>query len=449
MDIAVIGGGASGLTAAIAAARNGAHVTVFERNDKVGKKILVTGNGKCNISNMSLSEEYYYSEDRDFVVSAFNKFGLDDTLSFFKGLGLLLTEKRGGIYPYSEQASSVLDALKFEAESLGVKFDSDCFVREITSCVGNDLENVHYNVVYEKNIREINSVDNACNTSDKRGRTIGKTSGKNTKQSKALVVSVESLNALFDKVIVATGGKASPKSGSDGNGYRLVKKLGHSVTSTYPALIGLKCKGEFWKSISGVRCGAIVKLYADNTFIGEDLGELQLTDYGISGIPVFQISRLAAKALGEDKKVKAMVDFVPELSLEDVVSEGEFRFLLLSERTKEQFFNGFINKKLVLMLLKKLGMDADARICKEDILKFWKLAKNFEVDVIGDNGFDQAQVTAGGVPLNEINGNFESVLHKGLYIVGELLDVDGMCGGYNLQWAWTGGYIAGEAAAKC
>jgi len=434
LNIAVIGGGASGLTAAIAAARNGAKVTVFERNDKVGKKILVTGNGKCNISNTSLSEDNYYSEDRDFVASSFEKFGLDDTISFFKGLGLLLTEKRGGIYPYSEQASAVLDALRFEALSLGVKIFEDSYVKNIS---GNKDEFI---VDYEKAIREV-KVDNK---QDKK-----KTVNKKNDNRKSVIVNTKNEKALFDKVIISTGGKAAPKTGSDGNGYELVRKLGHSVSNLNPALIGLKCKGDCWKTISGVRCSALVSVIADGSQIAYESGELQLTDYGVSGIPVFQISRTASKALSVHKKVKVRIDFLPELSAEDLIHECEIRLLLLADRTKEQFFNGFFNKKLVWLFLKETGLNANDKINKSDIAKVVTKAKAFEAEVISDNGYEQAQVTAGGVFLSEINADFESKLCPGLYLTGELLDVDGKCGGYNLQWAWTSGYIAGEAAAKC
>ncbi len=425
MKIAVIGGGASGLTAAIAAARNGAKVTVFERNDKVGKKILVTGNGKCNISNTSLSEEYYYSEDRDFIVSSFDRFGLNDTIRFFKGLGLMLTEKRGGIYPYSEQASSVLDALRFEVDSLGVKVLLNSYVKEITP------DGARYKISYEYSIKEEN------------------TNSKNKKNAKLTSVSVENRQEVFDKVIISTGGKAAPKTGSDGNGYSLIRKLGHKVTCVNPALGGLRCSGDSWKAISGVRCSANVSVIVNGELIVSEQGELQLTDYGVSGIPVFQVSRVASKALSDKKSVSVKIDFMPELSKEELVQEAEFRLLLLSDRTKEQFFNGIFNKKLTQFFLKEAKLDFNKCIEKKDIEIISAIAKEFTVDVIGDNGYEQAQVTAGGVPLSEINENFESVINKGMYIIGELLDVDGKCGGYNLQWAWTSGYIAGEAASKC
>ncbi|MCQ2493445.1 MAG: aminoacetone oxidase family FAD-binding enzyme [Lachnospiraceae bacterium] len=447
MKIAVIGGGASGLTAAIAAARNGAQVTVFERNDKVGKKILVTGNGKCNISNVSLSEEFYYSEDRDFVVSAFNKFGFDETMSYFKGLGLLLTEKRGGIYPYSEQASAVLDALRFEAESLNVVVNTDCMVTCIEHTNKND-----YRIDYEHFIR-IEEDKNKSSSKEKNKSTknldVKNKDVKNKDIKNKTVVSVENKKMYFDRVIISTGGKAAPKTGSDGNGYKLVEKLGINVTKTYPALIGLRCSGDFWKSISGVRCNAQVIVAADGKVLAKDRGELQLTDYGVSGIPVFQVSRTASKALDEKRKVSVTIDFMPDISADELISECNFRLLLVSDRTKEQFFNGFFNKKLVIMFLKTLGLNPNDRITIEDIERVVGLVKAFKANVVADNGFDQAQVTAGGVPLHEINENFESKKHKGLFLTGEILDVDGKCGGYNLQWAWTCGYIAGEAAAKC
>ncbi len=411
MKIAIIGGGAAGLCAAISASRKNANVTVFERNDRVGKKILMTGNGKCNLSNIDLSSELYYTGDRSFVSRAFERFGLNDCIMFFNGLGLLLTEKRGGIYPHSEQASAVLDALRFEASSLGTVFKCGCKTEKIEKVTDG------YNI----KVTEISEA------------------GEESK-----------VYSGFDRVIIATGGKAAPKTGSDGNGYELAKAMGHSITAVYPALCGVKCDGKFWKQLAGVRCQAGLLIENESTGEGISFGELQLTDYGISGIPVFQISRLIAGMLDEGKKTVIDIDLIPDVDEGTLLNELSARIMLLSDRSYEQILNGFLNKKIASYILKKLGItpdsifDMDIKIM-EDIVN---AIKHFRVTAMGMNSYDQAQTTAGGVPLSEITDGFESRLSKGIYFAGEILDVDGVCGGYNLQWAWSSGYIAGEEASE-
>ncbi len=411
MKIAIIGGGASGLVAAISSARKNARVTLFERNSRVGKKILMTGNGKCNLSNINLSSDMYYTGDRSFVMSALEKFGLNDSLMFFNGLGLLLTEKRGGIYPHSEQASAVLDALRFEADSVGVLVKCDCYVKDI-KVSGKGFE---------------------INYDDSSSKQTGK------------------LSEFFDRVIISTGGKAAPGTGSDGNGYELAKRLGHSVTKIYPALCGVKCEGDFWKSVAGVRCQASLIIENDVTGEGISFGELQFTDYGISGIPVFQISRILAGMVDSQTRPVVDIDLVPDVDEGTLFNEITARVMLLPDRTAEQILCGILNKKIAACILKRIGMGANEFFTdnKEKLLGTVNTIKHFRVTVKGINSFDQSQTTAGGVPLNEINGFFESRFVPGLFITGEILDVDGVCGGYNLQWAWSSGYIAGEEAAQC
>lgn len=404
MKIAIVGGGASGLTAAICAARNGGRVVIFEKNDSLGRKILATGNGKCNLSNTEISEKFYNSSDINFVFNAFEKFGLNSTVNFFQGLGLLLTEKRGGLYPHSEQAVSVLDALRNETESLGVTEKLNCNVSKVIPF--KDGFKVYY------------------------------MSGD------------ENRDEYFDRVIITSGGRAGALKESSGNSYELARQAGHKVSNLYPALTGLKCEGKFWKSLAGVRTTGRVSVLIDGKEAASDIGEIQLTDYGISGIPVFQVSRFATSALGSGKKVSAVIDFMPALSSEEFLTELKIRELVLMNRTCEQFLNGFFNKKITSFFLKQLQISPDLRAEELDLKRFTQVCKNFSVKVLGDTGFEHAQVTAGGVLLDEIDENFQSKLVKGLYFAGEILDVDGLCGGYNLQWAWTSGHIAGEAAAR-
>ncbi|MBR1862112.1 MAG: aminoacetone oxidase family FAD-binding enzyme [Lachnospiraceae bacterium] len=410
MKIGIIGGGAAGLCAAIAAARGNGNVTIFERNDRVGKKILMTGNGKCNLSNLEMSAEYYYSGDRSFVARVLERFGTDETILFFNGLGLLLTEKRGGIYPHSEQASAVLDALRFEADSLGINICSPAFVKKITK------EGDGFEITFEQTLPE------------------GKSACKKER---------------FDRVIIAAGGKAAPKTGSDGNGYKLAGDFGIKMSNTFPALCGVRCRGKFWKEIAGVRCQASLLIENEESGEGFSYGELQITDYGISGIPVFQISRLIAGKLLKDEDCIIDIDLFPDVSEDVLFNEISSRVILLTDRTSLQILGGFLNKKLAMFILKSLGIRADDRLGEDRLPLIVSALKHLRVMATEVNSFEQAQTTAGGVLLSELDDTLQSRNHKGLFFAGEILDADGVCGGYNLQWAWSTGYIAGEAAALC
>ncbi len=411
--IAIIGAGASGLSACVSAVRKNADVTVFERNLKPGKKILMTGNGKCNLSNTEMSADMYYTSDREFITRTFSRFGLYDTVMFFNSLGLLLTEKRSGIYPHSEQASSVLDALYLEALSGGARFKTSAFVKRI------EKSREGFNVIYCEN------------------------DSKNDSKKES--------TEYFDRVIVSCGGKAAPATGSDGNGYELVKRLGHSLTGLYPALCGVRCKGDHWKGIAGVRCQAGLIIENDNTGEGVSFGELQITDYGISGIPVFQISRLIAVMLDETGKCSIDIDLIPDVDESSLLGELSARVMILPDRSCEQILNGILNKKLSVFLLKSLGIGLTEKFSDNDgyLRRVVDGIKHFRVSALKMNSFEQAQTTAGGVPLAEIGDNFESKMVPGLFLTGEILDADGVCGGYNLQWAWSSGVIAGEEAALC
>ncbi len=405
-SIAVIGGGAAGMLAAIAAADNGAEVTLYERNERVGKKILATGNGKCNFANRKLSVEAFYGGSGALVSHVINEFSVEDTLSFFENSGMMVKDKNGYLYPASEQASTVLDILCMQL-----------FKRKIK-------------VLCEKKVNRI--------IPDKDTNTIVIRTGKN--------------ETKYDGVVVTCGGSAAPKTGSDGTGCYLAKELGHTVKPIVPALVQLRCKETYLKDIAGVRADARVNLVVDNECVAVERGELQLTDYGISGIVVFQISRIASYALLDQKQVKAYIDFLPDIS--------EMEFEILREKrlkttwkneTVEDFFTGMLNKKLMLLFIRLAGLSADEKIAtadKEKINRVFILCKNFTVTVNGTNSFDNAQVSAGGVSLDEVTYALESKLHKGVYFAGEVLDVDGKCGGYNLQWAWSSGYVAGKNAAK-
>lgn len=403
--VITIGGGASGMTAAIFAARQGAQVTLLEHMDRVGKKILSTGNGKCNLTNRRMDASCYRSSVPEFPMEVLSWFGEPDAETFFEDLGIVLKDKSGYLYPASGQASSVLDALREELSRLGVKIVTECGSETITA---PDFR-------------------------------------KDGKQE--WLVSCEKGRFYADAVILAAGSKAAPSTGSDGSGYALAKKLGHRMIHPLPALVQLRCRETFFKQVSGVRADACVSIWADGKELASDQGELQLTDYGISGIPVFQVSRFASEALSREMKVKAVIDFYPELGRRELGRFLRERRQLLGERCAEGFFTGWFNKKLALLFLRLAGISANGKVSdltEKQLSELARLIKQFETEITETNPFANAQVCCGGVDVREVDPRtMESKKRKGLYLAGELLDVDGICGGYNLQWAWSTGALAG------
>lgn len=403
-DVIIVGGGASGLLAAISAAREGANVTIIEQKDQLGKKILSTGNGRCNLTNEYMDTSCFRGDDTSIVEEVFNRFGYTETIAFFEELGVILKNRQGYIYPISDQAATVLAVLCMEIKRLQVE--------------------VLLNQTVQKIVRD---------------------------KEKFTVHTTETV-LKGDAVILATGGKAASVLGSDGSGYTLAKAFGHHLSPVVPALVQLKGKGNFYKQISGVRTQAKVSLYVNDEYVAEDTGELQLTNYGISGIPVFQISRFATKALYENESVRAEVDFIPSMSDDAFRTFLQVRLENHGHKQAEDFLVGVFHKKLIGLLLKASAIDTNnvmKQVSQEKLDKLASVCKHFKIDIQGANDFEQAQVCAGGVCTTEINPHtMESVYTDGLYLTGELLDIDGICGGYNLQWAWSTGYIAGKYAAK-
>ena len=400
MKIAVIGGGASGLTAAIAAAKNDAEVTIYEKMNRVGKKILATGNGRCNYTNMNLSKECYHSKNLTLTEDVMKFFDLEKTLIFFNELGILpLVDESGKVYPNSLQASSVLDVLRYEIKRLKVEEMTD------------------FNV-----------------TALRKGK------------DKFSIIGNDTITA--DRVVLATGGKASPQFGSDGKGYEIAKSLGHEIIEPFPALVQLKLKGKYFKRIAGIKFDGIVKAYAGDKLIREEEGEILFTDYGISGPPILQISRKVIEELNKNSKTYLAIDMFPNhsnLKLYDILQD---RFRRIDYKTIEEAMIGLINKKLIPVVLYEAGFDELNKLCgklnKKEIYKIIDILKGWKFEVTGHNSWQQAQSTAGGIKLSEVNPKtLESLKVKGLYFAGEILDVDGDCGGFNLQWAWSSGYTAG------
>lgn len=408
MQIGIIGGGAAGMMAAITAAGQGAEVTILERGERMGKKLLMTGNGKCNLGNLDLDMDHYYGSNRKWIEDALKKFDTEDTVRFFRGIGLLLKNKNGYLYPACEQASVVLDVLRNELKTLGVALITDCKINKI-----------------EK---------------DKSSGQIILYDGTNGNRS-----------FVFDRVIFACGSKAAPKTGSDGSGYKLAKQLGHSIVPTVPALVQLRCNEDYLKAVAGVRAEGKICVYQDGACVATETGEIQFTDYGISGIPVFQVSRVVNYILREQSQVKVVINLMPDYDEESFEQFIASRKLLQTDRTVEEFFTGMLNKKLMTLFAKMSGLKSNVlaeQADKEAVKQVYELCRQWKLHVISSNPYENAQVCAGGVDTAEVSAKMESKLVSGVYFAGEILDVDGKCGGYNLQWAWCSGYLAGMAATE-
>ena len=401
--ILIIGGGAAGMMAAITAAESGAEVTIYEKRDRVGKKILVTGNGKCNLTNLNLSLENYYTKDYEKLKRAFLQFDAEDTLLFFKRCGMLLKDKGGYIYPACEQASVVLDILRSQLEQHQVKIVTDC---------GN------------LNIR---------------------------KHKNGFIVQKDQKEEYFDRLIMACGSPAGFKRESGQTGYDYATLLGHHIIPVLPSLVQIICRETIFSMVSGVRCDVGLALYEEQKLLARERGELQLTDYGISGIPVFQFSHIVACKLADRKSLQVEIDFMPDYDEEEWKQYIETRMLLKNGDMVENFFLGLLHKKLCTMMMKQCNLKPqdvlDKRI-EEKIRRLCYEIKHFKVTPKEVKPYENAQVCSGGVDFMQLSEQMESKLMPGVFFCGEMIDVDGKCGGYNLQWAWTSGYIAGKAASK-
>ena len=402
-EIAVIGGGASGLMAAITAKKSGKEVIILERKDRILKKVLITGNGRCNITNVNANISNYFGKNISSVENILNRFTPQDTMDFFNGLGIVCNEEnRGKVYPLSGQASSVVDALRFEAEKLGIKIETEFYVRKI------EKDGFKFRI-YSEDRKKIEA----------------------------------------GRVIIAAGGQSYPELGSNGSGFELAKELGHSVTKLSPSIVQLKTEKNQVKGLQGIKTDVAVTAYGDNKKICTYDGELLFTDYGISGNVVFNISFVMPLY----KNVEFEIDFMEKFDYNELYEMLKERKRILSHLTMENYFNGMINKKLGQFLSKVSGIEKLSKPVKDlndsDIRKLCTVLKKYRVKILETTGFKNAQVTAGGVLLDEVNiETLESKIVKGLYFSGEVLDVYGECGGFNLQWAWASGHIAGENAAK-
>lgn len=409
-DVVVLGAGASGLVASIVAARQNKKVALLERQARVGKKILVTGNGKCNFLNKNISSEFYNYSSRKYLDEIFKNYDVNLIRGFFKSLGVAELEKDGGrVYPHCEQASAILDLLRLENASLGVTELCELNVDKILK-VGSKFK-----------------------------------------------VSLENGEIICDKLIVAIGGVAGFTEGTIDNHYDVVKSLGHSVTKIYPALVPVKTKSGFEKMLKGVRSHCTVKLVADGKIVKSEQGELQFTENGLSGVCIFQISGLVGEFFknrtvngAKCNNLKIAIDLLPQYTKEEIIDLFLKKIQLMPNLTLSQLCIGVVHKKLGVALLKSMGIDDTSTklasaLSSAEIDFLAQKIKSWEYEPTGVMPFKNAQVTCGGVPLSQINLNsMESKKVKGLYFCGEVLDVNGLCGGYNLYWAWLSGYIAGK-----
>lgn len=407
MKIAIIGGGASGIAAALSAADENpsAHITILERLDAVGKKILATGNGHCNMTNENISAEHYHSENITAAKKLLSEMPTEKVLSFFENMGLYtMTDDAGRIYPYCRQASMVLDILLAELER-----------KKINVVCGFKAEYIEFS------------------------------------KNKFTITSQWGDIFRADKVIISAGGKAAPKQGTDGGGYRLAKKLGHTYTYIFPSLVAMECDDKVFKGFKGIRVMGGLALFINGEKKTCDVGEIQLTDYGVSGIPAMQLSCLLKKHAIE-KQAEIGIDFFPDktaVELEEIITSKIKKY---PNETLENLFLGLLNKKIMYALLERSGAYPLSRkansLTEEEVKETVFLLKMWKFGVKGTTGWDFAQVTGGGIPLDEIDENFQSKIIPNLYFTGEILDVTGECGGYNLHWAWCSGIKAGKNAAK-
>ena len=406
--IIVAGAGASGIMAAIAAARQGASVTLLEAMERPGKKLLLTGNGRCNLTNLdpSLPEKYFGSGSK-VAKTLTRQAGASFTRSFFSGLGLLTTAKGDYVYPYCGQSQAVLSVLLCELRRLGVKLKCKEKVTGLYYSEG------------------------------------------------AWHVKTETWTYQADSVILSCGSMAAPATGSDGSGYLVAEDLGHTVLSPAPALVPVICEGSFLQQLFGVRCRAKVSLMEHTVegraLLGSETGELQWTKYGVSGIVVFQLSRFISTHPNQ-KALRFHLDLLPDFEEEELAGILEKRRKEIPNERIAVLLSGMLNEKLTGTVLSRTGIPPKTMcgaVPERQIFDLIRNIKDFSLKIKGTKSFDVSQVCAGGIDCREINPKtLESRLHSGVYFTGELLDVDGPCGGYNLQWAWSSGYIAGCAAAK-
>ena len=400
-DVIIIGGGAAGLCAAVYLKQKAPKMSVriLEALPRVGKKLITTGNGRCNISNKNISLDRYHGEDKEFCRCALEKYNLSVCEDFFENIGIPFIYEGDKAYPASLQAGSVVDCLRFAAEDLGVIIHTDTKVTNINS-FGKE-----YKVIADK------------------------------------------VNFITKNIIIATGGLAGgEKFGCDGGMMQILQKAGFETVKTTPSIVQIKTVNDITKQLKGIKVDAAVTLKTKSDVLRQDFGEVLFTDYGLSGPPIMQVSRAVSRK-SEDMFIS--LDLMPDTDFDSLCKKIENRISVMPNRSLEEFFTGMFNKRVGQVVLKlasfKLTQKA-AEITDAQIKQIVRIIKGMEFAVTGTTGFANAQVTAGGLKTKQFNTKtMESLDCKNLYCVGEILDIDGDCGGFNLQWAWSSAMAAADA----
>jgi len=400
VDMIVVGAGAAGLIASITAARAGHKVTLLEQNNKIGKKILVSGNGKCNIDNKYISSTRFHGENHDFIEKILESYGVEIVEKFFTSIGLELIEgKEGKMFPMSLQANSVVELLEYEAKRAGVQILCDSAVTSIS--------------------KETNTF------------TLETLQGTKT----------------CIKLLLASGSPAAPQLGGSNSGYAFATKMGHSLIPRHPSLVQL-CSEETWvKTCAGVKVAGLAKLYANGEYITEKKGDLLFTNYGISGLAILDLSREVSTRLATFDYCELHLDFMPELSKEKLTNLLVGRIQKTSEKPLTLWLQGVINKKLINIIVEqsKCKVKKESELNRKEVNKLVHAIKNLKLSVNDTKGFKGAEVATGGINTTEVNPQtMESKLVPNLYFAGEILDVDGDRGGFNFHFAWVSGMKAGN-----
>ena len=394
----VIGGGASGLLASILISRKNMKVTLLEKSNKIGKKILASGNGKCNIGNINPALSFYHSNNPQFIEKVLKGYGAKEIMNIFKTIGIEIIEGEDGkLFPISLQASSVLDILEYEAKKFGVEIICNCNIKQIL------------------------------------------------KNNNEFIIKTDDNSIIAKKILLASGSPASPQLGGSHSGFNIASSLGHNIITSLPSLVQLSSTEDFLKDISGVKIYSVVKLYANNNYITQKEGDVLFTNYGISGLAILDISRDVSLELANYSYCELSIDLMPNHTKEVLLKM--FLFHVNNNKEIDVWLNGFINKKLIHIILEqsKCKIKESKNLNRKEIIKIIYSIKNFKLSISKTRGFKGAEVAIGGVDTKEVNPiTMESKIVKNLYLAGEILDIDGDRGGFNFHFAWVSAMRVGN-----